>query len=120
MITSKTLRGQQFEEYDGDLYLKIDVYLRYQYSVGDQSYSSTRLNAIKSASYPKEEVENYSEGDVVGVYYDPRDPSRSVLEPGFEWSSKAFDGFSLISTAAGLLLLGRGIKIKSAGRRRKL
>ena len=120
VILSKRIVGQQFEEYDGDLYLNLEVYLRYEYKVGGESYASTRLNAVKMVYYPKEITEAYHEGKLVDVYYHPRSPALAVLEPGLIWSPQAFDVFSVMSSTAGLYLIVRGIKLGLARKSKSL
>lgn len=40
-ITSQRLIGQKFKEYDGDYFINIDGYIRYQFSVDGISYKGT-------------------------------------------------------------------------------
>ncbi len=66
---------------------KIQYYthVKYVYQVGTEIYTGTRIHAIKSSSLMSRAHEmkrQFSEGATVPVYYDPNDPSRSVLIPG--------------------------------------
>ncbi len=110
IVTLSSVIRKQFQEYDGDLFILTEVYLRYEYEVEGQTYTSTRVNAVDIPPYPEELVEGYSKGSSVTVYYHPRHPSRSLLEPGFVWSLKMFNVFSFLSLAAGVYLIVLGIK----------
>lgn len=48
--------GQQFKEYDGDLYTNLEVFIRYEYFVDGISYTSLSLNSIDNPlkRYPPE------------------------------------------------------------------
>ena len=67
--------------------------VRYDYAVGDQPFTSERICfglARMSAGlrFARTYSERYRIGSVVNVYYDPTQPSSSVLEPGI--SKQAF------------------------------
>ena len=97
-VISRRYVGQQFEEYDGDLYRKVDGYIHYQYAVNDESYTSTAVNSIDTLYYPSSTIDQYPKGKEVEVYFNPQRPSQAVLEPGMVIDPKAF-GFisSLLS-----------------------
>lgn len=106
-VTSRTLLGQKFKEYDGDYYYHIDGYIRYEYSVDNKTYSSTAVNSLRSACYPHETALRYPEGKDVVVYYNPRNPAKSVLEPGWVLSPEALGFFPSLIMIAGLYLIAR-------------
>lgn len=108
-ITSRTLLGQKFEEYDGDYYVNINGYIRYQYNVDGISYISTAVNSIDSPFYPYEIALQYSEGKDVQVYYNPRHPAQAVLEPGWVSSTKVIGFFPSLLFLAAFILLGREV-----------
>ena len=70
----------------------IDAYVSYSYDVAGIAYTGTRINfgpwgrTAFSTSALKDEAavarEHYQPGKSVDVRYDPRKPSRAVLEPG--------------------------------------
>lgn len=120
IISSRTLSGVSFEEYDGNYYTRIEGYIRYQYTAEGKSYTGASINAISSPNYPYDLVINYPEGKEVTVHYNPNDPNQAVLEPGLVCSSKAFDLFASFLLIAGVYLLGvslsrlwKGLKQKS-------
>jgi hypothetical protein len=112
VITSRRLIGQKFKEYDGDYYTYIEGYVRYQYSINGEPYSSSRVNSIDTLYYPSNLAVQYTVGQEVVVYYNPRNPARAVLEPGFIYNLMAFDIFSLIILIAGFYLIYKGVMVK--------
>jgi hypothetical protein len=59
--------------------------------------------------YPRSYASKYPVGKDVTVYYNPKDPSEAVLEPGFVDTFKAFDVFSYIFFGVGIYYIYRGI-----------
>jgi hypothetical protein len=104
-VVSNRLVGQKFKEYDGDYYLNVDAFIRYEYTVDGFSFSSLSINSINTPFYPREVVVRYPVGTEVTVYYNPKDPSEAVLEPGFVNLFKALDIFSYLSFAVGAYFL---------------
>jgi len=107
-IISRRYVGQKYKEYDGDYYTNIDGYIRYQYSVDDEQYTSNGVNSVDTPFYPHDIVVHYPEGKDVIVYYNPNDPSEAVLEPGIVLSLKAFDIDSEILVGAGIYFMSLG------------
>lgn len=58
--------------------------LRYEYTVNGRQYAGTRVNAVGFSGHRAARLAaaRYPEEQDVEVWYDPRDPSRAVLEPG--------------------------------------
>jgi len=108
-IISNRIVGQKIKQYDGTYYTNFDVYIRYQYSVNGVSYTSRSVNSIDSPSYPYSYASRYPFGKDVTVYYNPKDPSKAVLEPGFVDIFKTFDVFSYLIFGAGLYFIFLGI-----------
>jgi hypothetical protein len=85
--------------------------LRYEYVVNGRRYEGDRIRAGQegfSARWRATAIlTRYQIGTEVTVYYDPDDPGRAVLEPGWNWMDSY--GRLLIGTcfsAIGLLALG--------------
>ena len=112
IISNRTV-AHRFKKYDGTFYTIFDVYIRYQYKVNGASYSSLSINLIDTPSYPHSYASRYPLGKDVMVYYNPKNPSDAVLEPGFVSISQAFDVFSYLLFGAGIYFIYLGIsKIK--------
>ena len=58
--------------------------VEYSYSVGEQHMTSRRIRygAFSSRATKREVVARFKENTVVSVYYDPDNPTKSVLIPG--------------------------------------
>jgi hypothetical protein len=119
-IISRRLIAHQFKEYDGDLYIDYEAYIRYKYAVDGIPYSSLSINAIDSPFYSYSIAMRYPVGKEVLVYYNPNDPTDAVLEPGIVGIFQAFDVFSYFFFGAGLYLLYLGLsRIKSIIKRKQ-
>jgi hypothetical protein len=108
-ITSHRFLGQKFEEYDGDFYTKVDVYIHYQYSVNGVKYISQTINAINSLFYPADYADRYPVDSEVIVYYNPRNPYDAVLEPGFVGPLLGLDVINFSLFGLGIYFCSRGI-----------
>lgn len=106
-IISSKLVGTSIKEYDNDYYTETKAFIRYQYSVNGILYSSSRVNSIDSpfSLYPASFARRYPVGQDVSVHYNPRDPSKALLEPGFVFSFKAVNILDFIVMGAGLYII---------------
>lgn len=116
-ITSRRLVSQRFKEYDGDYYTKTEGYLKYSYMVEGRDYSGFAVNALEEISCPESTARKYPQGREVEVYYNPRNPSQAVLEPGFVISGKAFSLLPWLIWWCGVYFLTLGIFRRRTGRR---
>lgn len=126
--------GVKFKEYDGSFYTKIDVYIRYEYSVDGITYSSLSIDSLDAPCsptssldapcYPSSYASRFPVGGNVIVYYNPKNPADAVLEPGLVNIFKAFGGFSFLFLLAGVFFIFLGIlqrkKIRDRDVRKKL
>ena len=81
----------------------------YSYQVNDQSYTGSRLSFSDESTYKDWAIAKtgrYVVGTSVAVRYNPTDPARSVLEPGFRWGSLTVGVVGLLFLAAALATLG--------------
>lgn len=108
-IITRTLGGVKFEEYDGDFYTKIEAFIRYQYIVNEVTYTSTSIDATDALYHPYDVAVRYPEGKMVTVYYNPRNPYLSVLEPGFVSFFQIFDIYSYVLFALAIYFIHLGI-----------
>lgn len=61
------------------------LYVSYEYTVNEKTYDGDRVSYSTENScnsWSKNADDDYPEGKVITVYYDPGNPSESVLEPG--------------------------------------
>jgi len=81
--------------------------LRYEYTVNGRCFVGTRVNTVGLASNraARRAAARYPEGKEVEVWYDPRDPSRAVLEPGITGPSVAWGVLSAIVLAIAVTAL---------------
>ncbi|WP_113880736.1 MULTISPECIES: DUF3592 domain-containing protein [Marinobacter] len=61
--------------------------IKYRYKVSGKNYTSTRINfslneSAGNKAHAEELLNNYRNGRVVKVYYNPNNPEQSVIEPG--------------------------------------
>ncbi len=116
-ISSQRFIEHRFQEYDGDYYVQIEGYLKYQYTVEGTSYTGFALNALQELSSPEDKTMSYPVEKEVEVYYNPGDPAQALLEPGFVFSGKAFGLVASVCLWVGLGLLSLGLWRKHTGRR---
>ncbi len=108
-VVSRQFAAQRFKEYDGDFYTNIDGFVRYEYVVEGISYTSLSINSIDTNFYPYNIAKEYPPGKDVTVYYNPKDPSDTVLEPGFVGIFETFDVFSYLLFGAGIYFTYTGL-----------
>ena len=75
--------------------------VRYEYIVGNRRVTADRIRFIVRGMNEKETqrvVGSYPVGKAVTVYYDPRDTTASVLEPGIWWPMIPILAFSITLT----------------------
>ena len=107
VIISRRILAKRIKEYDEDYYTIINGFIRYEYQVDGITFSSLTVNVIDTHSYPYETALRYPEGKEVQVFYDPQDPARAVLEPGWVFSRQVVEFFPTIFFVLGFSLLVR-------------
>ena len=97
---------------DGDEMYRVD--LEYNYTVKAKNYTGNRISTISSSTNSLSEVENdlskYPEGGIVSVYYNPKAPSISMLEPGAGFFTYVITYGPLLFCFVGLLMLLQVLK----------
>jgi len=109
-IISRQIQSIRLQEYDGDFYEEIHISIRYEYAVDETRYESWSIDARDLAYYPPEIAEKYPVDKKVIVYYNPKEPIESVLEPGVVNIFKAFDVFSYLFFFGGAYFIYAGIR----------
>ena len=92
---SELMRGS------GREYMSYWPEVRYEYIVGNRRVTADRIRFIVRGMNEKETqrvVGSYPVGKAVTVYYDPRDTTASVLEPGIWWPMIPILAFSITLT----------------------
>ena len=79
----------------------------YDYTVNGTLHTGSNVHfgqyGSSDPSYGRGIVNRYPVGKRVGVYYDPDDPSTSVLEPGAGWSSFMVSGIGALFALVGFI-----------------
>ena len=106
VIASGVISERKRETTTQRAYTSSDAALIYQYQVNGRAYSSGKIRigdfAIRSGSRAREIVSKYPEGKKVVVYYNPKNPTKAVLEPGMTRGSLRFVGVGLLCVFGGL------------------
>ncbi len=101
---------------DGTTY-KADI--GYDYSINGQNLSGSTVSFgapnSSNASEIRAIVNHYPLGALVPVYYNPDDPSISVLEPGINWSIFFIAGIGALFLLVGLIMAVQALKGKPKG-----
>jgi hypothetical protein len=85
--------------------------VRYRYNVGGRDYEGDRLSYgfADSAFHTRDGAEELTvacaTGRLVDVYYDPRDPNASVLEPGVTFRTWVAEGLLGVAFLGGLYVV---------------
>lgn len=88
--------------------------VKYTYSVGSQSYQSSRITFGQSKNV-HQTVARYPKGENIQVHYDPEDPGQAVLEPGGDTTfSLVFMGLGAALFAVGLFSAAKYWKMSKA------
>ena len=81
----------------------------YEYLVDDQAYENTTIkfgeNSYSSRRRAQEIAATYPVGKQVDVFYDPKAPGRSVLEPGVSGGSYIVLGIGAVFVVVSLIIL---------------
>lgn len=81
--------------------------IAYDYTVNGASYTGSNVHfgqySTSDPSYGRSIVNRYPLGKQVMVYYDPDNPSESVLEPGAGWSSFMVAGIGILFALVGFI-----------------
>lgn len=111
IITSSKLEIEENTEYDPetdytDTYYTYKPKIEYRYSADGVNYSGNRISfeivSVTDYEWAQSKVDLYYEGKNVTVYYNPDNPSESVLEKGFS-------GYPLLPTALGIVFILIGL-----------
>lgn len=87
--------------------------IRYTYTVDGADYESDRYSSTVArgpAIWAKEIVDGYPAGSDITLYYDPRNPSKSVIDPGLQQDDLWMTFLSLSIFAMLLYVLTRQLK----------
>jgi Protein of unknown function (DUF3592) len=87
-----------------------EPYVRYSYAVQGKSFTNDKISPVnyltEDENAAKKAIAPYWIGSAVNVYYDPNDPSRSVLEPRNSfWIHLFWAGFAAFFIAMGFVSL---------------
>ncbi len=81
----------------------------YLYMVENKVFEGHRLNSgwrcFASEDHIKEVLRRYPSGRKVGVFYNPKNPDKSLLEPGISWSVLLLVGIGIINLSIAIPLI---------------
>lgn len=84
------------------------ISIRYEYQVGDSTYTGSNLSFEKQDSYTpsiaEAKLRPYPAGAKCTVYYDPQNPTQSVLIKGAQSSNQFYFWLGLASIVTGIVL----------------
>ena len=85
-VQDSGMESHQSRDEDGDIKTTYGATIQYKYTVDGQEFVGDRrtFSNVRTSSVRNTEkiLERYPLGSSVDVFYDPDDPSSSVLEPG--------------------------------------
>jgi hypothetical protein len=104
-VLDSEMEAHQSRDEDGDIRTTYGATIQYKYIVDGQEFQGNRrtFSNVRTSSVRNTEkiLERYPPGSSVDVFYDPDDPSSSVLEPGVGAST-----YILLAVAIGFLVFG--------------
>ena len=101
------VRGCDVSPMTAERAARASAVIEYEYQVGGIKYTSRRID-YGGRGFGRDAgnvLARYSEGEPVGVRYDPSEPKRAILMPGATPGNFGRLLFGLIILAVGLLLL---------------
>mgnify|MGYP001039386955 CR=1 FL=1 len=91
---------------DGSITTTYGATIQYNYAVAGQSLEGNRrtFTDVRTSSRRRAEqiLAKYPQGSAISVYYDPENPTESVLETGVSWSAYALLALAAIMIVAGV------------------
>ena len=102
-VPGTVLLSQLVEDNSGEFTSYLPL-VTYAYAVNGQAFQSSRVAFVASKS--RKVIAKYPKGNAVQVYFDPQQPSTSVLEKGGSTRFMVFIGIALIigGCVAGLVM----------------
>ena len=83
--------------------------ITYQYSINDHTYSSNRISygdySSSDGEHANQLVTQYYVGRNVTVFYNPKNPSEAILEPGATFFSYMFLLAGILPIVIGIIIL---------------
>ncbi len=104
-VLGSRMESSQSRDEDGDIRTTYGATIQYKYLVDGQEFQGDRrtFSNVRTSSVRNTQkiLARYPSGGSVDVYYDPDDPSSSVLEPGVGAST-----YILLLVAIGFFVFG--------------
>jgi len=104
-ILDSSMEAHHNRDEDGDIKTTYGASIQYKYLVDGQEFQGNRrtFTNVRTSSVRNTEkiLERYPLGSSVDVFYDPDDPSSSVLEPGVGAGT-----YILLAVAIGFFIFG--------------
>jgi hypothetical protein len=100
------LETHESTDEDGDTSITYGASINYRYTVSGQDYEGARrsFSDVRTSSRRRAEqiLARYPQGAAVDIYYDPGDPTSSVLEAGVGMSAYVFAALGAVMILIGL------------------
>ncbi|MCX7975763.1 MAG: DUF3592 domain-containing protein [Bellilinea sp.] len=112
-VIESRIAEHESEDEDGHVTSTYSPVVRYEYQVNGVAYTGGKIAvggvvAISNKKKVQQTIDQYPEGKLVVVYYNPQNPAEAVLETRIAGKAELIAGIILIGIGLSILCLGVG------------